>query len=86
MKRVDSTAELSGLVPSYPKPQPGWLPWHIARFCFHPRFVDPKKNFASQVQSLVQTLSSHRAAFRFDVSTPEICVVSHGQATLIVNC
>jgi hypothetical protein len=80
--------ELEGLAPatiSFTHPQPDWLPWHIARFHFFPRFAQPEKDFAREMKSLAEKLIPEGTAVQFDIGDPARCVVTCGGVRLIID-
>lgn len=70
---------------SYSEPQPDWLPWHIARFCFLPRFAHPEKDFSRELETLIKKLSVFDHHFQLDITDPGACVIQRGRMTLVVD-
>lgn len=70
---------------AYSEPQPDWLPWHMARFCFLPHFAHPDKDFSQELKLLIEKLSVHDDRLEFDTTDPGECVIRRGSVRLIVD-
>jgi hypothetical protein len=68
----------------FAEPRPTWLPWHIARMCFLPRFADPNKTFALDLKSLVESVAKEPGSLVYDASNPQILVIQRGNLQLKV--